>query len=986
MYNVEGLKTLSSSSVSYIRDNLEENNMQLIILSETWLRDHLDAEVAIPNFTILRCDRERVKKRRGRNSGGAAMYLRNDIASNTEILLHFSNGVIEALCTHVHQLNLILCAVYRQPDDPAGGNRSKAEEFSNFIASLSDVLENLPTPTPNILIAGDFNLPRASWPSCTPMGGATADEKQMISILSEFCSKNFLTQIVTQPTHSAGNILDLALTNNDDAFRFLNATPTSPVSSHSLINITCNITSPLQPARTLPANSSIFDDLNLFSEDINWNNINQQFHEMDWHTKFRDLNVHEMYTVIIQTCESVLAENAPRKASRRTLKRRFVPRARRVLMRKRNKLRKQLAQTINFAKLNSIKGKLTNIERKLQDSYSAEDNFNEAKAVDAIKKNPKYFYTYAKKRCQTQSPIGPLVDTDGNLFTDPIDMANMLSNQFKSAFSSPAPVELNMDLARNTVLEDIEITKEQIERAIEEVGLNSAPGPDRFPAILLKNCKQSLSLPLQLFWRKSLDEGYIPQILRNSTITPIHKGNSRQHAKNYRPVALTSHIIKIFEKVIRNHLVLFLEQNGLMNPNQHGFRAGHSCLSQLLQHFDEVTKLLESGVNVDVIYLDFAKAFDKLDFTITLQKLFNLGISGKLWTWIRAFLSDRSQCVYIEGQKSNMETVISGVPQGSVIGPLLFLIMIRDIDDGIASSSVASFADDTRVLSGVSSDLDTLMLQADLNQIYRWAETNNATFNSEKFQCLRYGRNQDLKERTCYQSDGGSSIKSESSIRDLGVTMSDNGLFSEHIANVTKSANLKCGWVLRTFKTRNQLPLITLWRSLVLPILDYCSQLWNPSKPGLIQMLEMVQVNFLKKIRDIPKMDYWDQLKFLNMYSLQRRRERYCIIYVWKILENLVPNFGVKVGYNKRLGRYCVIPHVRQSSSGKIQTIRFGSMGVNGPRVFNCLPPQIRNLSGCSIEVFKRALDNHLKSIPDEPRVPGLIKYCAKSTNNIAMY
>ena len=284
---------------------------------------------------------------------------------------------------------------------------------------------------------------------------------------------------------------------------------------------------------------------------------------------------------------------------------------------------------------------------------------------------------------------------------------------------------------------------------------------------------------------------------------------------------------------------------------------------------------------------------------------------------------------------------------------------------------------------GVSSSNDTQVLQADLDQVYRWAHTNNALFNSEKFQCLRYGTNQDLKNTTSYRSDGGTIIKSESSVRDLGVTMSDNALFSEHIANVVQSANLKCGWVLRTFKTRNRLPLLTLWRSLVLPIVDYCSQLWSPSKPGLIQMIEMVQVNFLKKIKDIPKLDYWEQLKFLKMYSLQRRRERYCIIYVWKILENRVPNFGIEVGCSKRLGRYCIIPHVRQSSSCRTQNIRFGSMGINGPRLFNSLPPIIRNISDCSIDVFKRAVDKHLESIPDEPRTPGLIRYCSRNTNSI---
>ena len=133
------------------------------------------------------------------------------------------------------------------------------------------------------------------------------------------------------------------------------------------------------------------------------------------------------------------------------------------------------------------------------------------------------------------------------------------------------------------------------------------------------------------YWSRSLDTGYIPTLLKSSTITPIYKDGPIKHqAKNYRPVALTSHLIKVFEKLLRNHLIQYIESHGLMNPNQHGFRAGRSCLSQLLQHFDQVTRLLEQGKNVDVVYLDFGKAFDKLDFQITLQKLLKLGITGKL--------------------------------------------------------------------------------------------------------------------------------------------------------------------------------------------------------------------------------------------------------------------------------------------------------------------------------------------------------------------
>ena len=132
-----------------------------------------------------------------------------------------------------------------------------------------------------------------------------------------------------------------------------------------------------------------------------------------------------------------------------------------------------------------------------------------------------------------------------------------------------------------------------------------------------------------MVWRKSLDESTVPSFEKHANITPIHKGGSRATPKNYRPIALTSHLIKIFEKVIRKYIVAYIEENSLFNDSQHGFRSGRSCLSQLLAHYDLITSLLESGHNVDVVYLDFAKAFDKVDFNITLSKLHSLGITGK---------------------------------------------------------------------------------------------------------------------------------------------------------------------------------------------------------------------------------------------------------------------------------------------------------------------------------------------------------------------
>ena len=188
--------------------------------------------------------------------------------------------------------------------------------------------------------------------------------------------------------------------------------------------------------------------------------------------------------------------------------------------------------------------------------------------------------------------------------------------------------------------------------------------------------------------------------MKLADVIPIHKGGSQGSASNYRPVALTSHLSKVFEKVVRKFIVAFLEEHNLFNPTQHGFRLGRSYLSQLIDHYDHITQLLEKGENVDVIYLDFAKAFDKVNFQVILRKIKQLGISGKLGRWIYSFLSGRKQSVTVNGIKSCSVDVKSGVPQGSVLGPLLFLVLMGDIDHRVASAFLSSFADDTPSTEG----------------------------------------------------------------------------------------------------------------------------------------------------------------------------------------------------------------------------------------------------------------------------------------------
>ena len=498
-------------------------------------------------------------------------------------------------------------------------------------------------------------------------------------------------------------------------------------------------------------------------------------------------------------------------------------------------------------------------------------------------------------------------------------------------------------------------------------------GPDGFPAILLLKCAKSLSAPLAIFWNKCMATSYIPPSLKFSIIVPIHKGGSKSDPANYRPVSLTSHLIKVYEKVLRNKLVDFLEANNGLNKNQHGFRSGRSCLTQLLAHFDNVIALLEEGLNVDVVYLDFAKAFDKVDHNILLKKAQKLGIQGPVLKWIQKFLDKRTQSVIVNGRISAPQPVISGVPQGSVLGPLLFLILISDIDKDTRHSMVASFADETRVTKGIKAEEDAVNLQEDLFNIYQWSIQNNMQFNSIKFDLMRYGKDDDLKSSTAYISPEWELIEQKQNVKDLGITMSDDCSFKTHINNIIQSGKNMASWILRTFLTRDQTTMLTLFTSLVRPILEYSSVLWGPIGKGDIQRIEEIQQSFIRKIKGINR-QYSQALKDLNLYSLERRRERYQILQVWKMLEGKVPNLNdtpssslqIQTSFVSRRGRTIRLPHLATTPT-YLQQIKQQTIRCFGAKLFNCLPKYIRNITNSTTEHFKFKLDQFLQTVEDQP-------------------
>ena len=326
----------------------------------------------------------------------------------------------------------------------------------------------------------------------------------------------------------------------------------------------------------------------------------------------------------------------------------------------------------NSVRIRELQKEIDNIQTKVKNSALLRIRRNEEAAIQAIKSNPKAFYKYAKKFAKSKSSIKLLTKKDGSVTSDSEEIANLLQNQFTSVFSDTnASCKVVPDFSSTDFeFTNVKFSTEDVVSAIDEININSSCADSHIPAIVLIKCKLALSYPIKLLWQDSMEKGQIPSFYKEQTIAPVHKKGSKSLTENYRPISLTSHVIKSFERIIRKKLVSYLENHQLICSNQHGFRSGKSCLSQLLLHIDTILSNGLEGLETDVIYLDFAKAFDKVDHEILIRKLSNSGIHGPVLRWLTDFLSNRYQTVHVNGRKSARALVKSGVPQGTVLGPI----------------------------------------------------------------------------------------------------------------------------------------------------------------------------------------------------------------------------------------------------------------------------------------------------------------------------
>ena len=395
---------------------------------------------------------------------------------------------------------------------------------------------------------------------------------------------------------------------------------------------------------------------------------------------------------------------------------------------------------------------------------------------------------------QVSQPVQPRAQ--GLPYNDDINPSNRARHEENEDYQGTS----NND----TKLENIEINLDRLEKALGQMSNKVSPGPDGAPTPCLKKGGITMKEYMVKMFRISVDDTDVPIEMREALICPIFKGGESSKCSNYRPIALTGHISKALERIIRPQMVEFLESNGLMDVDQHGCRPGRSTLTQLLAQHDLILDLLLEGANGDIIYLDFEKAFDRVDLGILLTRLKFLGITGKLGAWIGSFIMKRRQAVRVGGAISKWEEVKSGVPQGSVVGALLFLLFIGDLGENISTqeAKVLKYVDDTKVIKGVRTKEDVEDLQKTMDKVYSW-QVQNMSFNCGKFQMLRIGKNEELKNETLlFTNDMGEIIESKDIVKDLGILVGADGTFKEQREAAILKTKRKANWVLRTFITK----------------------------------------------------------------------------------------------------------------------------------------------------------------------------------------
>ena len=944
-----------------LRLTLQSRNIDIACITETHFDSSLfDSEVDIDGYNCFRQDRN-FKLDRTVNSvevssgGGSVIYVKNTIIVEkiSEVVGNLDSVAVLLEC---NLGRVLLCYMYRSPS--LGLNQDR--KLLKYFESLSNYGE-----TAEKVIMGDFNLTDVSWMSGSVMAHADTSnsllqiQQQYMDVVHNVGFSWLLMNEVTRRRLVNGkiqeNLLDQVLCSDESLINDFVLGPPLGKSDHVSIFIELNLSE---------------DGVNESSVEVdkrNWSKVNDKdilklSSRMDW-TYSKDLSmltVDEMWQELHgKLC--LITEEVPLVPSP-------LP----------NGVDKRKMPWINSSVLRAFKAK--NKAWAVFDEEPCRMNLNlalerqeifekleskakvkfERKLTQDLKGNCKGFYSYIRNGRKVKSVVNNLEKEDGIFTETDAETAECLSNAFSSVFVKepygPLPKECynryNQDY---NDCESLEISEENVYHELKKLNIYKSMGPDNVHPKLLKNLAENSSFVKNLtqLYQKCVEECAIPSIWKTANVIALHKKGSKKNALNYRPVSLTCILCKIYEQFIKSHVLSFVESK--LSADQHGFVNQKSCLSNILETVDTIVDLLEEGHPVDVFYFDFCKAFDSVPHYRLLTKLENYGITGPTLKIIENFLKDRTMRTVVRGNFSSLKKVLSGVPQGSVLGPLLFVLFINDLPGGLDNVSKL-FADDLKLICNADR---VNCIKSDLRYLEQWEQLWLLKFNASKCKVMHLNYNSNKKLSHVLDDTILDSIESE---KDLGIFTDYDLDWKANIRSCIKDANKMIAWVTRNIVNKEKTVMLNIFKTLIRPKLEYCVQIWNPvachGNWQIIHELESVQRRFTRLISDIGLLPYSERLLSLQLTTLAERRIRGDLIETFKIVNGLV-DYGKNIFNVSRSGSNIITKVSNEGGNSKVKKLRNSFISERVRPYWNNLPVNVKKSE--SVDMFKLNLESYKK-------------------------
>ena len=729
------------------------------------------------------------------------------------------------------------------------------------------------TCTRQVLLCGDFNYGEINWDSNKGKGRSS---RKFLNV----CQDCFLYQHIAAFTRCRGDdkpsLLDLVFTKNNLDVESIKYGPPIGKSDHCVLSFKFCI-----DGGEAAAMSENVQKLNYHKG--KYAKASTLFESIPWEAELMGKGVETMWATFLHIYNSVVNQCVPvYNVNKGKRKRKWMNMQLLKMIQKKEEAWRRYRSNTRSNKLRKnyqrIRNDVTTEVRRAKFEY-------EHRLAKEVKSNPKAFFSYARSKTTVKENVLFVKKSDGQLTTSLKETCGVLNSEFQKVFTKPTRSSHSLPshaTPKVKQLTDIDISVDQVKNLMKNLKAQSAAGPDGIHPRVLRECADVLSMPITIIFEHSLRAGILPTDWKKGNITPIFKKGSKTDPLNYRPISLTSVVCKILEKLIRCSIMEHLEENHLLSPHQHGFRSNKSCLTQLLEYLHFVEEMTDNGDCVDAVYLDCSKAFDTVPHDLLLLKLKCVGVDGRTLNWIKDFLTNRQQRVQVKDCCSEWRGVWSGVPQGSVLGPTLFLVYVNDLLDGLRSKGKL-FADDVKIYRRMMSPGDRDQLQDDLQKLDEWSSKWKLKFNRDKCNVMHIGR-----KNPCYNyTMSGSTLSTTSQEKDLGIIISSNMKPSAQVTKAAASANSMLGRIKHTFTCLDRETLPALYKALVRPRMEFAIQAWSPYLRKDISKLERVQRRATKLIPSIAHLTYQERLIQLNMTTLEKRRERGDMIEVFKILKGL---------------------------------------------------------------------------------------------------